>query len=485
MAQQPHAKLIIVAILAATFILAVEVTVISAAMPHIVGQIGGFAAFSWAFSIYLLAQATTMPLYGKLADVYGRKWAFGTAMVLFLVGSLACGWAWSMPALIAFRGLQGAGAAGLATAGTTIIGDITRPEERPRYFSYMSAVWGLAAIVGPLLGSAILSILSWPFVFWFNLPVGALALVLVVVHLREQPRPAREGSGTAGLRGAALLTVGLGTTFVGLGDEASTRWWVVVGLAILAYLVRSERNLEHPLLPLHLLRAPILAAAGMSALLCGVVTMTVTAFLPTYFAGVLGADASISGLSVGTMTLSWTVGTLCVSPLMAKLKYRTLALGSGSLVFTGSAVVVLGMSESANFIVIFVGSALLGAGLGISSLTFTNAVQSSAAQHFRGKATSLFYLFRMLGQALGATFFGLLLNRHIAATDSTDSDPMRALVDPDRRVLIPEVERAGLIAGLSEGLDAIFVASAGCALVLVVVAMLVPRRLRVVEASRR
>ncbi len=195
---------VVAAMLISTFMAAAEVTVISTAMPTIVARLGGFNLFTWAFGIYLLGQAVMTPIYGRLADLYGRRIVYLGSTGLFLAGSLLCGLAWSMPALIVFRAIQGLGGGGLVPLATTIIGDVSPPADRARLLSYVSGVWGIAAIVGPLLGSLCVGTVGWPFVFWINLPVGAVTIALVARHLNE---PAGRGAGgTIDLVSTALLT---------------------------------------------------------------------------------------------------------------------------------------------------------------------------------------------------------------------------------------------------------------------------------------
>ena len=189
-------RLVITAMLVSTFMSAAEVTVISTAMPTIVSRLGGFDLFTWAFGIYLLGQAITTPIYGRLADLYGRRVVYLGSTTLFLLGSLLCGFAWSMPALIVFRGIQGLGGGGLLPLATTIIGDVCDPKDRPRVLGYTSGIWGIAAIAGPLIGSLCVGTIGWPWVFWLNLPIGAVTIMLVARYFAEPPRTARKAAWT-------------------------------------------------------------------------------------------------------------------------------------------------------------------------------------------------------------------------------------------------------------------------------------------------
>ena len=201
-------QLVLAAMLISTFMAAVEVTVISTAMPTIVARLGGFSLFSWAFGAYVLTQAVVTPLYGRLADSFGRKRVYLASAGLFLAGSLLCGCAWSMLSLILFRAVQGIGGGGLVPLATTIIGDVSAPADRPRMMSYVSFIWGIAAIIGPLLGAFCVNTLGWPYVFWINLPIGLIAMAMVARFLHEPRHQARPQP--VDMPGAMLLVAGIG-----------------------------------------------------------------------------------------------------------------------------------------------------------------------------------------------------------------------------------------------------------------------------------
>ena len=474
-------NMVVAALLTSSFVTALEATVISTSMPSIIARIGGFESFSLAFSIYLLAQSVLMPVYGKLADLYGRKNIYLLGMGIFLLGSLLCGLAWDMPAMIAFRGIQGVGAASLVTLGTTILGDITTPAERPRFLSYTSGIWGIAAIVGPVIGSAILAVLDWRFIFWINIPICVGSMVLIVRFFHELP-VARTRT-EFGVPGAALLCVGMAAIMFALFEYQSAgptlaTVLLAAGIAAIVLLIRSERDRSHPILPIRLLRAPILATAGASALFCGALTMGVTAFLPTFVAGVLDASAMMSGLTVGIMTLTWTMAIMGMARVMARYRYCTIAVAGLFAVVAGSVGLLAGMTNL-YAAAIYVSCGLLGIGLGTNSILFNVAIQSNVSHHDRGRATSFFYLCRMFGQAAGAAAFGGILNASLVGVSQSGRDPVRDLVEPARRAMMAPAERDHWVGLLGDGLRTVFLVASVLALAVLLVAMCVPKHMRV------
>ncbi len=464
--------------LVSTFMAAVEVTVISTAMPTIVGQLGGFDLFTWAFGIYLLGQAVTTPLYGRLADQYGRKRVYLGSVAVFLLGSLLCGCAWSMASLIGFRAIQGIGGGGLIPLANMIISDVSSPADRPRALGYVSGIWGISAIIGPLLGSFFTGTLGWPFVFWVNLPVGLLAAVLVARYLHEPASAKLHAPIDAG--GAALLALGIGAVMATLvqGESfgrAVLATLLALGLAALGGFAWRERRSAAPILPLHLCRNPLIVAASLSALACGALMIGATAFLPARLQGVLGRNALVAGFVLGVLTVSWTAAAMGLSRILNRMAYRPVAL-AGSFALLAGAAGLLRPGQGAAGVSVACG--VLGAGLGLHSLVFNVAVQSSVASHDRGRATSLFFFSRLIGQALGAAAFGGVLNAGLAAAGPAAHDAVRDLVDPALRAALPAAELARLAAALAQALHGVFALATGIAAVALPIILLVPRRAR-------
>jgi EmrB/QacA subfamily drug resistance transporter len=480
-----HGRLIVGAMLVSTFMAAVEVTVISTAMPTIVGELGGFELFTWAFGIYLLTQAVMTPIYGRMADGFGRRRVYIGSVLVFLVGSLLCGCAWSMGSLIVFRAIQGLGGGGLVPMGSIIISDVTPPAGRARALGWVSGVWGIAAIVGPLLGSFFVGTLGWPFVFWVNLPIGLVTMALVARYLHE---PAPSGQRTKlDLAGAGLLALGIGAIMAALVQhEAFGRTGlpllVAVGLAALAGFAVRERRAAIPILPLHLWRTPMIVAGNLSALLCGMLLIGATAFLPSWTEGVMGRSALVAGVVLGVLTISWTSASIGASRMMTRLAYRPVALaGSASLIVGTVGFALLRPEHGAAWVAL--AGALTGVGLGLHALVFNVAIQTGTAREDRGRATSLFFFCRLLGQALGAAAFGGVLNAGLTRAGPAAHDAVRDLIEPAHRLALAPSELERLTAALGGALHGVFLLGAGVAVATLLVGMLVPRGARLAAAG--
>ncbi|HLZ67114.1 MAG TPA: MDR family MFS transporter [Aliidongia sp.] len=474
---QVRRELVIAAMLISTFMAAVEVTVISTAMPTIVAELGGFSLFSWAFGAYLLTQAVVTPLYGRLADSYGRKRVYLASASLFLVGSLLCGCAWSMVSLILFRAVQGIGGGGLVPLATTIIGDVSEPADRPRMMGYVSGIWGISAIVGPLLGAFFVNSLGWPFVFWVNLPIGILAMAMVARFLHEPPRTGRHQP--IDLPGAGLLVIGIGAVMVALVQIETLDTRELAGLAALGAVTLGgfawrERRVADPLLPAHLLHRPMILTANASALLCGALLIGMSAFLPTWVQGVDGGSALAGGIVLGVMTVSWTVATLAMSRILARLSFRPVAIGASIVLVAGGGGLMLVAARQSGLWLDLCCIAI-GVGLGLNSLVFTVAVQSGVARADRGRAMALFYFCRLIGQALGSAAFGGVLNRGLERAGQGTQDIVRDLVSEASRAALAGPELGRLIDTLAGAMHAVFVLGAITAVGAFAVSLAVPR----------
>ena len=468
---------IVAAMLISTFMAAAEVTVISTAMPTIVGRLGGFDLFTWAFGVYLLGQAVTTPIYGRLADLYGRRAVYLGSTALFLGGSLLCGLAWSMPALIVFRAIQGLGGGGLVPLATMIISDVAKPADRPRLLSYGAGIWGIAAILGPLIGSLCVSTVGWPFVFWINLPVGAITIALVMRNLKQPAgqRPA----GRIDAIGSLLLAVGIGAAMATLIQWDTLPAGAIAALCAVAALFLAafgmrERRAVQPMLAAHLLRVPAILAANASAVLCGALVIESSAFIPTWVQGVPGRSALAAGFAVGLLTVAWTTTSMSLGRVLNRLSFRTVAFAAALAMALGSAG-LLGLPQG-GWPLLLAASVPLGAGLGGTSLVFTVAVQEAAPQADRGRATSLYYFSRLIGQAVGAAAFGGVMNASLSAAGPGMHGALRALMDPASRALLSAADLARLVPALDGALFGVFAFGLVIALLSIPVAWIVPKR---------
>src|SRR6478736_2613885 len=373
-------SLILAACMMATFMAAVENTIVGTAMPSIVAALGDFHLFSWVFVAYLLFQAVSIPIYGRLSDLYGRKRVFFAGAGVFLLGSTLCGFATDMYWLIAFRALQGMGAGAIQPLAYAIVGDIYTPSERAKVQGFLSSVFGVSAVVGPTLGAFLVEHASWQAVFWVNLPIGALAMTMLGAFLREQPhhKPPK-----IDYIASLLLTVGAGALMLAMIQAAQLAVWLLavlaaVGVAALWLLVRHERHAPAPMLPIRFWTNRVIALGNFGSFAIGAVMMSVTGFLPTYLQGVMGRGTSAIGAAVAAMSISWAVASVLAGRLMLRTSYRASAMLGGTMLALGSAVLVL-MTPQSSVAWAVLGALLVGIGMGSCNTTYLVSVQGAAA----------------------------------------------------------------------------------------------------------
>jgi EmrB/QacA subfamily drug resistance transporter len=455
-------KTVTVGIMLAVAVAALDSTVVGTAMPTIIGQLGGLSEYGWVFSAYLLTSTTTVPLYGRLADVLGRKRVFLFGLVLFVVGSALCGLSGSMLQLILFRALQGLGAGAVQPIAFTIAGDIFEPAQRARMQGFFSGVWGASAIVGPALGGLITSTVGWPWVFEINIPVGILAgaVIWFAFHEHFEPHPHR-----LDWTGATLLTLSIVLLLFAVSEGGQLFGWtspVVAGLMVGAVVlfvlfVVVERRSAEPLIDLDLLRAPIIRAGLGIGALAGVVMFGLTTYVPPMVQGVHRGTPVEAGAAVAAMSIGWPVGSVIAGRTMMRRGARPIVLVGGVLLVVGT----LLMTQLARFDALayaMAASAVTGLGMGLSSTTILVVIEGAVTWQRRAVATGLAQFSRTIGGAVGVGVMGGLLTAIVGAASSSILDPIA------RTTLSPEVLDAGR-ASLSDALALIywilFVAAAG------------------------
>ncbi|HEX5869456.1 MAG TPA: MDR family MFS transporter, partial [Longimicrobium sp.] len=405
-----HRALVFTALLLAMFMSAIEVTIVATAMPSISAELGGFELYSWVFSSYLLVQAVTIPIFGKLSDLVGRKPVFIFGVVIFLLGSVACGFASTMAMLVVFRFFQGLGAGAVQPVITTLAADLYPLEERGKVQGYISGLWGVSSILGPLAGGLIVHSIGWPWIFWINIPFGIASIALIVIYLHEGvEREARR----IDYAGAALLLVGVGSLMLGLTQAGTWGASRVVPLfaaaaVALALFIRQERRAPDPLMHVELWRNPLIRNANLATLTSGIMMIGVITFLPTYVQGVLGGSALLAGFTLSAMTLGWPLSAFWAGHRIVHVGVRRLVRAGGVCVLLGTLIIAVLSPRGA--LPAGFGSFMLGVGLGLSNTTFIVAIQTSVSWTQRGVATASNMLMRILGSALGAAVFGGVLN---------------------------------------------------------------------------
>jgi MFS family permease len=408
-------RAVLLALSLVTVLASFEATVVSTAMPTIIGELEGLPLYSWVFAVYLLTTTVTMPLYGRLADLHGRRLILLVAIVLFLLGATACAFAQSMPQLILARGLQGLGAGGLLPTSLTVTGDLYGVRERARVQGLFSTLWGAASLLGPLLGAGMTLAFGWRSIFSINLPLGVLAFALVASNLKESRAVRSDPFDWPG-----ALCLGLGVTcllFSVLHGTGHTAQAVGVRLALaatgilsLAGFARLQASRAHPLVPLSLFSRAETAAPYFCGVLLGTTIFGVDTFVPLFVQGARGGTAAAAGAVVTPTMLFWALSSSIAARLIVPLGFRTMARTGAALIITGFAGLLACALLDAPVPWISAACAVVGCGLGFMGLTQVLAIQHSTAASIRGVATSLVPFFRAVGGSLGVGALGGLLS---------------------------------------------------------------------------
>ncbi len=468
----------------AIFMTAIDSYIVATAMPTIVADLGGFRLFSWAFAAYLLAQAVSIPIYGRLADLYGRKRVFFAGTSIFLLGSALCGLAWGMVPLILFRALEGIGAGAVQPIATTIIGDIYGPVERARMQGYISGVFGVAAVIGPTLGAVVVEHLGWPVVFWVNLPIGAATFIMFGLFLHEDREPRRH---RIDYFGSGLLVLGIGAPMLALVQIGQSGALTIVGLAAtgvaaLVGLAANERRAAEPMLPVALWRNRVVAIGCLAGFFNGAVMMALSAFMPTYVQGAMGLTATASGVVLAASSVSWALASFAGGRLMIRTSYRLAATIGGVCLVAGSLVLIAIQPSSGLFLPSF-GAFLLGVGMGFCNTAFIVSVQASVSWNERGMATSATMFMRIVGQSVGAAVFGAILNFGILRRMPEAGDAVNRLLSPAGRKTLGAAEIAHLSEAIAAALQNVYVVATLVAVVSLLLALALPARLSPTRAA--
>ena len=422
-------------IMLSLFLASMEGTVVATAMPSIVAQLGGLSIYSWVFAIYMLTSTTTVPIYGKLSDLYGRKLVYIISMALFLVGSILCGQARNMEQLILFRAFQGLGAGGVLPLAFTIVGQLFSLEQRARMQGLFSGVWGVSAIIGPLIGGFLVDQVSWQWVFYINVIPGLLACGLVWVAWKD---PARKTGARISVDylGGSLLTVGGLSLLLGLNELGTPLgWWcLAAAVCLFAGLVWAERRAADPILPLHLFKDRLFAVSIWHGVLSGWAMFGSITYVPLFMQAVLGTSATQAGITLTPSSLAWTVASIFGGRLLLKMGYRTLSL-FGMVVMVAGTFLMSQISVASSQFSIMLYTSMMGLGMGLAIPAFLIAVQSTVSRESLGVATSTLQFSRSIGGTLGVSILGVFLSSRLASlllaagVDPT-SVSLNTLLDP-------------------------------------------------------
>ncbi len=469
--------LILGATLLATFLTAMEATVVSTAMPTIIGELRGLNLYAWVFSAYLLTSTATVPLYGRLADMVGRKPVFIAGITLFLLGSALSGAAQSMPQLILFRAIQGLGAGAVQPIIFTIVGDLFSLEERARVQGFFSAVWGASSVAGPALGAIITETIGWRWIFYINLPFGIAATALLAWSLHER-RP--EGRHRLDYAGATVLTSGVTILLLGLlgGGEGGTIRPPLIGagLTLLALFVLIETRVPEPILPLDLFRTAAIAVPCLAGLVTGIVQFALPSYLPLFVQGVQLGTAGDAAKPLGAIATAWTVAAFLSPRLLLRVGFRAVAVGGMALIALGTAALVLYRPGTPIWLMV-INTTIVGLGLGFASNATLIAAQNAVGWERRGVVTASVQFTRTMGGTLGIAILGAILNARLAPVlRQGGAVDVNALLDPAARGSLPADALAVIGRGLADGLIQVYLIIAIIAAVGVACACFLPNR---------
>ena len=441
--------LVLASVMASMFMIAIEATIVSTAMPQIAGRLGDLHLYSWVFSSFLLTQTATTVVFGKLADLYGRKPVLFAGIAVFLLGSLLCGLAWSIPSLIAFRLIQGIGAGAIQPVALTVVGDMYSVEERGRIQGWLASVWGISSVLGPLAGGLILQHLNWAWVFWINLPIGLAAAAGFAKFLREQPT---RGERNVDVAGAALFTISVASlmvalTQIGTSDRMTAFWAGVVFIVATVLFVWQEGRARDPMMAFALWTRRPIVTANAATLLSGMAVIGLTTFLPMYVQGVMEETALVAGFALTAMVLGWPIGATLAARNFSRIGLRPALLFGATLLPVGALFFVL-LVPSSHPAVAGAGSFIMGLGMGFLTTAAIVIIQGCVGWSERGSATASNIFSRNLGSTLGATVLGAVLNLGLAhggtGGDAVTSEQLRHLLDVRGGIIGEEAARVAL-----------------------------------------
>ena len=471
--QGERVRVVFGALMLVLLLASLDQTIVSTALPTIVGELGGLEHLSWVVTAYLLASTVSGPVYGKLGDLYGRKIVLQTAIAIFLVGSMLCGIAQGMGALIAFRAVQGLGAGGLIVTTMAVVGDLVSPRERGRYQGLFGAVFGVSTVLGPLLGGFFVDHLSWRWIFYVNLPIGVAALAVIAVAFHPhaaQRRHVVDYAGAAllagGLTGVVLYTSLGGTTYA--WDSPELVAMLVAGVSLLVAFVLVERRAAEPLLPLGLFRNRTFTTASAIGFVVGLALFGSITFLPLYLQVVKGQSPVSSGLQLTPMMAGLLVTSIVSGQLISRFgRYRPFPI-AGTAVTTVALLLLATLDVDTPGWTISVYMVVLGLGLGMVMQVLVLAVQNAVAYEELGVATSGSTLFRQVGGSIGVALFGAIFANQLASELAARLPVGAALpgeLSPALVDRLPPAVREPYVDAFAAALTPVFVVAAAAAAV--------------------
>lgn len=408
-------KIVVFALLIATFLAAIEGTIVSTATAAIASDLQGVSLVNWIFAVYLLLMAVTTPIFGRISDLYGRRLIFTLGSIIFLLGSMLCGFAQSMQQLIWFRAIQGLGAGAVMPITTTIAGDLYPYEERTKIFGLFSGVWAISGIIAPLLGGILVDHLSWHWIFFINLPFGVLSLALLWLFYKETMNSKEKkqidymGTLTFTISMTTfLLVVLMGGTYLPWLSKPMIGFILGSALFFLLFLY-IETKVSNPMLPLSLFQIPSILYANILGFLISIILIGVNIYLPIWIQGIHGYGATGAGFALAPLSIGWAVSSNTVGPILIKLKPRNTLLIGFSILLLGTFGLTW-LSQTSQLWMISLIMFVMGIGFGVSMTVVIVLSQSGIQNQQRGIATATNVYVRTLGQTVGAAIYGAIFN---------------------------------------------------------------------------
>lgn len=485
------------------FIAALEATVVGTAMPTVIAALGGLNHYSWVFSAYLVTSTVTVPVWGKLSDLYGRGLLYQIGIVIFLVGSVLSGLSETMMQLIVFRAIQGLGAGALVPLGMTIIGDIFTLEERAKMQAYFSGVWGLSSVVGPIVGGFITDQISWRWVFYINVPVGIIAAIVIGLSLKE---PKLTQKPKIDYAGATVLMTAISLLMLALVEGGASIATILtplnigliaasIVLLVLFYLI--EKRASDPIIPFEMFKNRTVSVSIGSGFLAGVAMFGAISFVPLFAQGSLGLTATEAGSLLTPLMLSWVAMSVVGGRVILKTGYRPITILGFATMTAGFILLALFQKDTWR-IWLYVDLILIGAGLGMTMLTLLIAVQQAVEKTRLGVATSLNQFSRAIGGAFGVAVMGAFLTTALAANLNTvaltgnpnltteqaaefASNP-NALIDPAEKSKIAPETLEILQQSMAVSIHSVFEVGAVVSALALIVALFLPRQRKNIKA---
>ncbi|WP_274652799.1 MDR family MFS transporter [Paenibacillus humicola] len=463
---------------------ALDQTIVSTAMPHVIAELKGFNLYSWVFTIYMLTSTTAVPIFGKLADLFGRRLVYLIGMGLFLVGSALCGLSHDMTQLIVFRAIQGIGAGALMPIAMTIIGDIFPPDRRGKMQGLFGAVFGLSSVIGPAVGGFIVDHLAWQWIFYINLPFGVLAALVISMALKESKGTEKkkiDWGGAATLTGAIvsfLLAIEMGGSSQGDGGGMKHYAWdspQILGLfaasaALLLIFLWIESKVKEPIIPLKLFSIRTISVSSIVGFLMGMGMFGAITYIPLFSQGVIGTSASNSGYILTPLMLSLIASSIIGGRLITRLSYRVIVVSSLAIMAVGY-LFMSQMTVNTSSLELILYMIIVGLGMGALMPVLTIASQSSVGHELRGVATSTTQFTRSIGGTVGVAIMGVFMtNKLTSGIGAIRSDYSsipdaqfaqlanpQALLQPEVRTSIPANLLHSLQSILNDSITSVFV----------------------------